>query len=159
MTARPTGQQVLDLARSRIGCRYVFGVVTDKTDPRADAFDCAEFGSWLVYQVAGILYGVRSMNDDPETADAYTGYWARDCRIRGVGITALEAMQIPGAFLLRSPGERRGHLAVSDGLGGTVEAHSTRLGVVASTAQGRRWTCGVLVPGIEYRELNAGGGQ
>lgn len=147
---RPTGQMILDLARTKIGCQYVYGALADKTDPDEEVFDCAEFASWLVYQVAGILYGVRDKSGDPKKADAYTGYWARDCRLRGVGVTIREGMEIPGAFLLRSPGERRGHIAVSDGLGGTVEAHSTKLGVVASTAQGRVWTCGVLVPGIDY---------
>ena len=151
--SRPTGAQLLLLAQTRIGEPYQFGVLVPKDD--ADyrgAFDCAEFASWLVYQIAGVLYGcaVVSPSTSPARADAYTGYWMRDSRLCGTRITVAEAMQIPGAFLLRAPGERRGHIAVSDGLMGTVEAHSRRRGVCADPAAGRGWTTGVLVPGLDY---------
>src|SRR5262249_53454021 len=55
-----------------------------------------------------------------------------------------------------------GHVVISDGAGGTVEAHSTRRGVIASTLSDRRWDMGILVPGISYtkgeavRLVNAG---
>lgn len=155
MSARPTGQQLLDLARAHIGEPYVWGAFAPKNDTNwVGPWDCAELGSWLTYQIAGILYGVRSPTADPADrvqADAYTGYWMRDARTRGLAIPVAEAMFMPGAFLLRSPAERRGHIAVSDGLGGTVEAHSTKRGVCASIVHGRVWTTGVLIPGIEYR--------
>lgn len=156
---RPTGQQLLELARAHIGERYVLGAFAPKNaaDWRGP-WDCAELASWVVYQVSRILYGVHSANDDPERADAYTGYWARDVRIRGTPVTVAEATLIPGAFVLRSPAERRGHIVVSDGLGGTVEAHSAARGVCASVLQGRIWTTGILVPGIDYAPPGAGGG-
>ena len=47
-----------------------------------------------------------------------------------------------------------GHIVVSDGRGGTVEAHSAKDGVIASTLAGRRWELGILVPEIQY---SAGG--
>jgi peptidoglycan hydrolase-like protein with peptidoglycan-binding domain len=62
------------------------------------------------------------------------------------------AAATPGAFLLRyppAPGEM-GHIAVSDGAGGTIEAASKNTGVVAGKVSGRRWDVGVLVPGIDY---------
>ena len=158
MSARPTGAQILALARTRIGEPYTFGASVPKNDSDwRGPWDCAEFASWLVYQTTRTLYGcaVTSHEIAPAQADAYTGYWARDARLKGTRIPIADAMRIPGAFLLRVPGERRGHIAVSDGLGGTVEAHSARRGVCEDTARGRLWTTGVLVPGIDY--MTSGG--
>jgi len=60
-------------------------------------------------------------------------------------------MRTPGAAVLRRPQPGAvGHIVISDGRGGTVEAHSTKLGVIASTISGRRWDMGILVPQIEY---------
>lgn len=156
--SRPTGRNILELARDHLGERYVLGALApkDNADWRGP-WDCAEFCSWLLYQTAGVLYGVRSVNDDPATADAYTGYWARDCRTRGTAIKVEEAALIPGCFILRSPAERRGHIVVSDGRGGTVEAHSTLRGVIESTLEGRIWTTGILPPGIDYSPAANGG--
>ena len=39
---------------------------------------------------------------------------------------------------------------ISDGQGGTVEAHSKLRGVIADGLSDRRWDCGILVPGIRY---------
>lgn len=159
MPARPTGLQLVELARQHLGEPYLLGALVPKS--RADwsgPWDCAEFASWVVYQEAGILYGVESDQVEPNRADAYSGYWLRDARTRGTRITIEEAAKIPGAFLVRSPAERRGHVAISDGAGGTIEAHSRATGVCARTIAGRVWTCGVLVPGIDYAPTGAGGG-
>ena len=52
--------------------------------------------------------------------------------------------------MLRSPQPgATGHIAISDGGGGTVEAHSTKAGVIASTISGRRWDMGILIPEVE----------
>src|SRR5207245_9416403 len=64
---------------------------------------------------------------------------------------------MPGAVVLRNPQPgTNGHIAISDGRGGTVEAHSARTGVIASTVSGRRWDTGILVPEIEDSERDAG---
>ena len=150
-TPRPTGDAVLRLAQSRDGDAYVFGARApmanaDYTGP----WDCAEFCSWCVHQVSGILFGVEP-TDDAMRADAYTGYWVEQALAHAATIPITEAVRIPGACLLRAPlSSRTGHIAFSDGGGGTMEAHSTRRGVIAHTAAGRRWDYGVLVPGIAY---------
>jgi hypothetical protein len=46
-----------------------------------------------------------------------------------------------------------GHIVISDGLGGTIEAMSESRGVTFSTLSGRRWDVGILVPWIAY-EVN-----
>jgi hypothetical protein len=97
------------------------------------------------------LYGCEKNNGNPGSADAYTGYWGRDARVLGKKISVEKAMKTKGAALLRlSVGGSVGHIVFSDGNGGTIEAHSTKRGVIKSTAQGRRWDTGILIPWIEY---------
>src|SRR5438876_8848281 len=152
------GERILQLGRKHLGEPYVLGSLAPKDNPKwRGPWDCAEFASWLAFQAAGVLYGCASDSADPASADAYTGYWARDAEALGVKISIEQAMRTPGAAVLRSPQPgATGHIAISDGRGGTVEAHSTKAGVIASTISGRRWDMGVLVPEIAYSERDAG---
>jgi hypothetical protein len=149
---RASGADIVALAKTRIGEKYV-NVQVPKNDPNwRGPWDCAEFASWLVYQTAGILYGCTDDTTDPAKADAYTGAWKTDAATKGRMVPVSEAAGTPGAFLLRyppAPGEM-GHIAVSDGQGGTVEAAGSSTGVVVGKVSGRRWDTGVLVPGIDY---------
>jgi N-acetylmuramoyl-L-alanine amidase len=145
-----SGDQIVALARRHVGERYVFGALVPKDNANwTGPWDCAEFASWLVYQTAGRLYGCNDDGTSPSRADAYTGYWARDASTLGTRVSIDDAKRTPGAAVLRhSAGS--GHIVISDGRGGTVEAQSSRTGVVVSRLDGRRWDTGVLVPGIEY---------
>jgi N-acetylmuramoyl-L-alanine amidase len=151
---KPKGQAILQLARKRIGESYVLGVLVPKNNSNwRGPWDCAEFTSWMIFQVAEILYGCDKRRGDPATADAYTGYWASDANDRGKKISVAHAAATPGAMVLRIPrAGANGHIAVSDGSGGTVEAHSTNRGVIDSTLSNRRWDMGILIPGITYSE-------
>jgi hypothetical protein len=61
------------------------------------------------------------------------------------------AAAIPGAVVLRRPISREmGHVVLSDGAGGTIEAHDTASGVIEGRLADRRWDMGILVPGIRY---------
>src|SRR2546428_7404751 len=148
------GERILQLGRRHIGESYVLGSLAPKNNPRwTGPWDCAEFASWLVFQAGQVLYGCASDSNDPASADAYTGYRARDAGRLGVGISVEQAAQTPGAAVLRSPLPGAvGHIAISDGRGGTVEAHSAGLGVIASTLSGRRWVMGIFLPASEYVE-------
>jgi len=116
-------------------------------------WDCAEFASWVTFQAADKLYGCDREFGDPATADAYTGYWDRDARILGQIISLDQAAQTAGAFVLRIPAPgATGHIVISDGRGGTVEAHSSQDGVVTLSLANRRWDMGILVPGIQYAQ-------
>jgi N-acetylmuramoyl-L-alanine amidase len=151
-----TGQNLYDKINSRVGCKYVLGVIAPKDDGNYKGpFDCAELASWGVYQTAGYLYGCQNNNADPHTAkaDAYTGFWYRDAKAIGEIITVERAKRIPGAFVLRVAANGSiGHIACSDGLGGTAEAHSSKYGVKNDKIDGRRWDFGVLVPEISFHE-------
>ena len=148
-----TGKDLLKIARKRIGERYILGALAPKDNPNwKGPWDCAEFVSWVVYQAMGELHGCARNNGTPASADAYTGYWARDAKKTLQRIPLAEALRTPGAILLRVPAPGLiGHIAFSDGSGGTVEAHSSARGVIAGTATGRRWDMGLLVPGVNYR--------
>lgn len=150
--AMPTGADIVALAKTRIGEKYV-NVLVPKDDANWHGpWDCAEFASWLVYQVSGVLYGCTDDTANPAKADAYTGAWKTDASTKGRMVSVSEAAGTPGAFLLRyppAPGEM-GHIAVSDGQGGTIEAAGSSTGVVAGKVSGRRWDTGVLPPGIDY---------
>lgn len=66
-------------------------------------------------------------------------------------VNVAEGIRTPGAILLRNPAPGLiGHIAFSDGLGGTIEAHSSKRGVIASTVRDRRWDTGLLLPGVAY---------
>lgn len=137
--------QIIAAARSRIGQRYVLGArAVYSQSSYAGPWDCAELVTWACYQATGILYGVTP------SGDAYSGAWAAEPRER---ISAQVAAATPGAVLIRRPGAagQIGHVAISLGRGATVEAHSTRHGVIESTAIGRRWDSGLLLPGLAYQ--------
>lgn len=147
-----TGKEMVKTALKHLGERYVLGAIAPKNDPDWDGpWDCAEFVSWCVYQIAGILYGCEDNRGNPAQADAFTGFWGRDARALGKQISVAQAARIPGAAVLRL-GPKMGHIVISDGRGGTVEAHSSRTGVICHTLDDRRWDLGILVPGIRYEE-------
>jgi hypothetical protein len=146
------GKDLVTLARDHVGEPYVLGIHVAKDNWEWQGpWDCAEFASWLVYQVADSLYGCDDDSNAPSVADAYTGYWVRDVRGLGRKISVEEAARTPGAFVLRAPLDGvMGHIVVSDGEGGTIEAHSTKRGVIEASLSERRWDTGVLIPDIKY---------
>ena len=154
-----TGAEIVALASQHLGEKYVWGVLVPKNQPDWEGpWDCAEFMSWLIYQAATVLYGCNKDNGPPESADAFTGFWARDAKLKGNIISIKEAARTEGAAVLRlavdstSEGKIPGHIVVSDGQGGTIEAHSTKEGVIRSTLSDRRWDMGILVPGVVYQQ-------
>jgi hypothetical protein len=146
-----SGHDLLALAQVHVGEPYVLG----SRVPMANSdwhgpWDCAEFASWCVFRVSGTLYGTRPRND-PLLADAYTGYWAEQSAADGRQVSVEQAAAIAGALVLRKPHPSAvGHIVISDGRGGTVEAHSSDRGVIESTLSGRRWDTGILAPGLRY---------
>ncbi len=148
------GEKVLQIGREHLGERYVFGVRVPKNNPNwKGPWDCAEFVSWVVFEASAGLYGCDNDQGDPANADAFTGYWARDGRNLGQIISLEQAARTPGAAVLRIPKlGTTGHLVLSDGRGGTVEAHAPADGVIESALANRRWDTGILVPGIAYSQ-------
>lgn len=152
------------ILRYRAGCTATRAATRERKDvlsvlvPNDNAswtgpWDCAEFASWLIFQTAKILYGCDRDYGDPSTADAYTGYWERDAKTLGQIISVDKAARTPGAAVLPIPQPgATGHIVISDGLGGTVEAHSSKDGVIQSTLASRRWDVAIQISGIAYTE-------
>jgi N-acetylmuramoyl-L-alanine amidase len=151
MPQQVTGEAILALGRNHIGEKYVLGARAPMGNSKWNGpWDCAEFVSWCVYQVSGILYGTKPTSD-PIRADAYTGFWWEQAHADRATVEVSAAASIEGAILLRAPSPQAiGHIAFSDGKGGTVEAHSSKRGVIHGEASGRRWDRGVVVPGVLY---------
>jgi hypothetical protein len=150
--AGATGAQLLALARQHIGEPYENVPVPKNNLNWHGPWDCSEFMSWIVYRIAGVLYGCTNDHDNPAVAHGFTGAWGDDSLRLGIRVPIERAAGIPGAMVLRLPPAPRvmGHIAMCDGRGGTVEAKGHQFGVVADQVAGRRWDTGVLVPGVTY---------
>lgn len=150
-----TGQDIYNKALTKVGQAYIEGTLVPKDDPAwPGPWDCAELCSWSVFQTSTILYGCTNDMALPAHADAYSGAWKNDAELTGIIITTDVAAGIPGAMVLRAPTSALGgHIVISDGLGGTIEAKGKAWGVVKDTLNGRRWDFGILVPGITYTSL------
>jgi N-acetylmuramoyl-L-alanine amidase len=151
----PSGKRMVDLARTRVGQKYQ-NVLVPKNDPNwKGPWDCAEFMSWLVYQDSGLLYGCVSTVGNPALTESYTGAWQSDSKKRGIRVPVEQAAGLAGGIVLRFPPApgKMGHIAISDGGGGAIEAHSTKEGVTDKfRISGRHWDTGVLIPGFEYED-------
>jgi hypothetical protein len=153
-----TGKDIVAWARphAEANDRYVFGAMTPVGAVNPHTFDCSKLVSCAVYQGGGVIYGTDNNHGDPLHIYGATIYWERDAEALGQKITVEQAMAILGCPVLRFVhGESNHHIVLSDGNGGTIEAASTNLGVIFSTLHGRRWTTGILVPGINYGPLPA----
>lgn len=153
----PTAQDFVAIAQRHIGERYRLGAFAPKDNAQwSGPWDCAEFASWLVFQLGGVLVGCTNNQANPALADAYSGAWARDAAASERSITLGQAKATAGAVLVRKPPAGGiGHVAISRGDGSTVEAHSEARGVTNDTVDGRRWDLAMLAPGIDYPGLPA----
>lgn len=145
------GRDILDTAEPHLNERYIFGARAELKNPDYKGpWDCAEFASWCVWQTYQILFGTTDWGGGP---DPYSGAWIDQARRAGTLISVEDAARTPGAILLRAKGEGLvGHVAISDGEGGTIEARGTRYGVVRAPVAGRTWHHGCHIPGVRYTQ-------
>ncbi len=158
MPAPVSGLDLLTLAEKHIGEKYVNVVVPKDNSDWTGPWDCAEFASWVVYQRTARLYGCDNDHGNPATADAYTGFWVRDALDGTLAITDQPAANVmAGVLLLRKPPlpGTMGHIAFTDGHGGTVEAAGTNLGVRRGRVEGRQWHFCLQIPGVAYAVTGA----
>lgn len=149
-----SAHELIKLANQRLGDRYALGVLVPKDNPRwTGPWDCAEFVSWVIFQSTGMLLGCTNNSANPALADAYSGAWARDAELSPRRIGIGQAKSAPAAVLIRKPGSNGiGHVAISQGDGSTIEAHSTKHGVSRHQVDGRRWDLAMLPPLIDHRD-------
>ena len=145
------GKDIVKVAMEHDGDEYVFGALTPVGAVDPHVFDCSKFASWALYKAAKLIYGTDNNHGNPMHIYGGTPYWARDARTLGKIISISEAKAIAGAFILRiADSSECGHIVISQGNGRTIEAACTRLGVLQLGIDGRRWSEGILPPGIEY---------
>ena len=147
-----TAAELLKLANKHIGERYILGAFAPKDNAHwKGPWDCAEFASWVAFQTTGLLLGCTNNGENPARADAYSGAWARDAATSERKLSIGQAKATPAALLIRKPPPKGvGHVAISQGDGTTVEAHSAKLGVTNKVVDGRRWDLAILLPLIDY---------
>jgi N-acetylmuramoyl-L-alanine amidase len=151
-----TGQQLLNIALTKAGQKYQLGAKVPKNNPDwSGPWDCAELATWSVYQLTGKLYGCLNNSAKPEVADAYSGNWMNDVKTGRLIIASQdEANTVPGVILIRKPplpaSMGTGHVAISDGSGGTIEAMDAKNGVKRGKVEGRQWHAFAKIPGLTY---------
>src|SRR5215831_13173336 len=146
-----SGRGIYQRGVEHLGERYVHVLVPKDDSSYHGPWDCSEFASWCVFQESGILYGCDNDRGHPSSVKAFTGYWRRDAKKLGKEISCAEAAGIIGAIVLRYPPPGgMGHIVISDGKGGTVEAKGAKFGVTKDKLSNRRWDTGILISGIEY---------
>lgn len=153
-----TGNDLLKLAEKHIGEEYGHALVPKDNPNWALQWDCAEFATWVVYQKVGKLYGCTDDNANPAVADAYSGAWVRDVKNgRLLKTDQATANNTAGVILIREPPRpgAMGHIAISDGKGGTVEAANSKDGVKRGVVEGRDWQYCAKIPGVKYVSTGA----
>ena len=151
-----TGKKLFDIALTRTGQKYQWGAKVPKDNSNwAGPWDCAELVTWAAYQVTGKLYGCLNNNDKPSIANAYSGSWMTDVKVgRLTAASRDEANTVPGIILIRKPplpgSMGTGHVAISDGAGGTIEAMDAKNGVKRGKVEGRQWHVFAKIPGLTY---------
>jgi hypothetical protein len=146
-----TGRDVLKKAASKIGQEYLMGAaVPFDQDDYDGPWDCAEYVSWVLWKLLGKKYGSTHGPD----AEPWTGAWMDDMLADKVHRIPMSlAVKTPGAVLLRRT-KKEGHIAFSDGKGGTIEAKGRRWGVCTDSAYnsegGFRFMYGIVVPEVAY---------
>jgi hypothetical protein len=148
-----TGQDVIDIGTSRVGQVYVLGaqVPLDNANWKGP-WDCAEFTSWCAYQAYGLIFGAGKVTKVAK-AEPFSGHWYAEAKSRGRVIRWQDALQIPGAAVIRAPAPGKiGHVAFALGDGTrTLEARGKDFGVgIFDGALQRAWSIGCLLPGVDY---------
>ena len=153
-----TGTDLLQLAETRLGEKYV-NVLVPKDNPNWHGpWDRTEFASWVVFQKTQKLYGCLNNRGNPAATKAYSGSWVRDASNGTLLVSSQAAANNTAGIILPPlpplPGHM-GHVAISDGKGGTVEAAGTGLGVRRGKVEGRLWHFCVQVPEVTYISTGA----
>lgn len=137
-----TGEYLVRCALNHVGEAYQLGAAADLDDPHyAGPWDCADFVSWCVVQTYGVKLGLTP------AGHPYSGAWISWAEDPAHALALEQAYDTPGAILVRRAHHYgAGHVAISDGEGGTIEARGARYGVVRAKGRGRVWDLGGVIP-------------
>lgn len=156
--AATTGADLLRLAETRLGEKCAPGLVPKDNPNWHGPWDCAEFVAWVVYQTVHRLCGCANDHGNPATTEACPGAWVVDAQHGPLLLTTQAAANATaGVVLIRQPPlpGQLGHVALSDGRGGTVEAAGSGLNVRRGPIESRLWHYCAQVPGVTYAATGA----
>jgi hypothetical protein len=147
-------QDIVDVGSTRVVQKYVLGAEVPLNNPNwKGPWDCAEVTSWCTFQAYGLIFGAGGVRD-VKKAEPYSGFWYSEAKKNDKVIRWENALDIPGAFLIKAPPGRGkiGHVAISIADGKrTLEARGQAFGVgIFDKAAQRPWSIGCLLPGVEY---------
>ena len=147
-----SGNDIIQEALKHKGEDYILGAdVPFDDESYKGPWDCAEFCSWVVYQVSGLVYGCIDNTSPIKKLEPYSGGWYRDGMAAIRKIPYQIAVRTPGAVLVRKPtSERKGHVVFSQGNGKTIEAMDSKHGVTEGSPENRVWNVCFLIDGIDY---------
>ncbi len=118
-------------ALRQVGDKYVWGATPNASDPNPTSFDCSALVQWAAAQT-GVSIGRTTYAQYPSC----------------IPITAEKAAQTRGALLFF---DDLTHVVISLGNGhATVEARGAKYGVVTYRIEGRGFTKGGLIKGMNY---------
>jgi N-acetylmuramoyl-L-alanine amidase len=147
-----TGKDLTAEAIKHVSEEYVFGADVPFDNPAYKGpWDCAEFCSWITYQIAGIVVGCEDNTKPITKLEPYSGGWYRDGMSASRKVPYNVAVSTPGAVFVRKPiAGRAGHVAFSQGNGKTIEAMDSRRDVTESSPEHRVWNVCFLIDGVDY---------
>lgn len=147
-----TGNDIVAEAMKHLGEEYILGADVPFENPDYKGpWDCAEFCSWVVYQVSGLVYGCVDNSKPIKKLEPYSGGWYRDGMASTQKVPYQVAVKTPGAVFVRKPIDGKvGHVAFSQGNGKTIEAMSSRYDVTEKSPDNRVWQVCFLIDGIDY---------
>jgi uncharacterized membrane protein YgdD (TMEM256/DUF423 family) len=132
-----TNLDVVALAETQRGKRYVWGAKPSLSDPDPPAFDCSGLDWWTTGRLglpplAGGTWGCKAA-----------------CERAGTMIPVAEAVDLVGCLLgMDYPNEQ--HIVLTSGHHRTIEAKGVHYGVVDDTTDGRPWNWAARIPGCDY---------
>ncbi|MBC8026485.1 MAG: peptidoglycan-binding protein [Steroidobacteraceae bacterium] len=128
-----SASDIFELALEHVGEPYVLGSRARWATRSGEA--CGMRRVRVVVPVPGDRRVVRSeAAQRSRRADAFTDFWFDQAHAANAVIPVEVAARTVGAFVVRKPMPGKiGHIVISDGKGGTIEAHSSETGVIRST--------------------------
>lgn len=148
----PSGADLVAMALKHKGEPYLLGCDVPLQDPNwKGPWDCAEFCSWIAYQITAQIVGCIDNHVPLSKVEPFSGSWYRDGSASTRQLTIAAAAATPGALLVRRPRpeqQKIGHVVFSQGNGKTIEAMSTSRGVTEGPIEGRIWDVCFALDGV-----------
>lgn len=107
-------QQLIDKAKTRVGCRYAYGAARNPSNKNQSVFDCSSFVQWCYYQI-----GIKNVPGDTSS------------QLKAGTAVSWENRKAGDIVIFQSGSSPSGrHVYIYTGNGKTIEARGREYGVV-----------------------------